>query len=186
MFLLKAQVNNPLYHCIMTKKISLFIIFVLSIINGVKAQNTKSETSITNKIIKIEPEPRFFLNWQDSFDEALLKAKKEKKPILIYFTGSDWCGPCIKLNEKLFYTEKFEKLSSKKLVLYKADFPTNTDLVSPETKVTNEELSIRYAQSSFPTMIMVNEKGEVLGRKDGIYMYDYYYSFFEQIVNQYK
>jgi thiol:disulfide interchange protein len=51
-----------------------------------------------------------FLNWESNFKVALKKSKKEKKPILIYFTGSDWCGPCKVLDKKLFHSEKFKKI----------------------------------------------------------------------------
>ena len=125
-------------------------------------------------------------NWQTSFEEALSKAKNEQKPLLIYFTGSDWCGPCKRLEEDVFSTEKFINMSDENLVLYKADFPRNTDLVSPENKSMNQQLSTRYNQTSFPTMLIINEYGSTLGRKNGVYMSDSYFYFFEDIVRRYR
>lgn len=124
--------------------------------------------------------------WQATFEETLAKAKAEEKPILIYFTGSDWCGPCKRLETDVFSTEKFIDFSNENMILYKADFPRNTDLVTPENKLINKQLSSRYNQSSFPTMIVINQYGSELGRKNGVYMSDSYFYFFEDIVRRYK
>ena len=78
------------------------------------------------------------------------------------------------------------KFSEENLVLYTANYPRNTDLVSLENKKTNKQLSKKYKQESFPTMIVVDEKGNVLGRKIGSYMVEYYYPFFEEMVRNYK
>ncbi len=125
-------------------------------------------------------------HWETSFEEALNKAKLQQKPVLIYFTGSDWCGPCKILEEEVFSTEKFVNLSEENIILYKADFPRNTDLVSAENKSINEQLSARYHQTSFPTMLFINEYGSTLGRKNGVYMSDSYFYFFDDILRKYK
>ena len=70
------------------------------------------------------------LNWTSTFKKALKKSKKEKKPILIYFTGSDWCGPCKVLDKKLFHTGKFKAIADQELILYEADHPRNKNLVA--------------------------------------------------------
>ncbi|MDY0781092.1 thioredoxin family protein [Tenacibaculum sp. IB213877] len=126
------------------------------------------------------------ITWEVTFKDAVKKARKERKPILIYFTGSDWCGPCMRLDKDLFHTEKFKQFADENMILYMADYPRNRDLVTPENKSTNEELSARYAQTSFPTLIMINDKGEVLGRKNGSYMTEYYYPFFEETIKRNK
>ncbi len=123
--------------------------------------------------------------WEPTFKSALEKAAKENLPVLIYFTGSDWCGPCINLDEKLFHTEKFETFAKGKMIGYIADFPRNSDLVSTENKKINNELREKYDQSSFPTMIMINKKGKVLGRKNGAYLPEYYYPFFDNIAKKF-
>lgn len=163
------------------KKIGLLILFfsVFSFVNAQEAMYASEiEVEEVNNVVEI--------NWMPSFKEAINKARTEKKPILVYFTGSDWCGPCIRLDENLFSTEEFKQFSDENMVLYKADFPKNKDLVTPENNATNQQLSSRYAQTSFPTMIMINDKGEVLGRKNGIYMTEYYYPFFKEITASYK
>ena len=139
------------------------------------------------KVKEVEVEEKTTaINWQKTFKEAVTKAKKEHKPILIYFTGSDWCGPCIQLDENLFHTDKFIGFSNENLVLYVADYPRNRDLVTTENKIINKQLSKKYQQESFPTMIMVDENGKMLGRKNGAYLAEYYYPFFEEIVKNYK
>ncbi len=152
---------------------TLFLVFL--IITNLSAQieeqsETKQETDV----------------WSSTLQDALKKASDENKPVLIYFTGSDWCGPCMNLDKNLFHTEKFESFAKENLVLYAADFPRNKDLVSSAKRKINKDLSHRYDQSSFPTIILINTKGEVLGRKNGTYLPEYYFPFFEEIVNQYK
>ncbi len=126
-----------------------------------------------------------YLKWENSFKNAQKKSKKEKKPILIYFTGSDWCGPCIDLDRKLFHTEKFKKFADENLILYMADVPRNRDLVSKKTRKVNNKLIKKYRQKAFPTIVMVNHKGKKLGIKKGMYMTRYYYPFFESVVFNY-
>lgn len=148
----------------------IYLLFAMSFV-FTQAQSSDGNGS-TVKEINIE--------WQENFNTATKKAKSEKKPILIYFTGSDWCGPCKKLDKELFSTEKFKKFSDTNLVLYKANFPYNMDLVSAKKRITNTKLSERYNQSSFPTIIVINEQGEVLGRKNGSYLADIYYPFLKE------
>lgn len=164
------------------KKIVLSLVLVVCSLSFIHAQ----EDLITPEVEVDELVEPVIINWQNSFKSALNKSRKEKKPILIYFTGSDWCGPCKILKSKLFNTKEFQDFSNENLVLYQADFPKNKDLVAPDNRNTNEQLSNRYKQNSFPTMIMINDKGEVLGRKNGIYMTEYYYPFFEEIATKYK
>ncbi|WP_442267132.1 thioredoxin family protein [Tenacibaculum sp. ZS6-P6] len=151
------------------------LLLVFSVTIGLQAQQENQMKTEVEKNI-----------WLPTMKEAIKKATAENKPILIYFTGSDWCGPCINLDNTLFHTEKFEKFAAENLVLYTADFPRNRDLVTKENRKINKELSHRYDQSSFPTIILINSKGEVLGRKNGAYLPEYYYTFFEEIVSQNK
>ena len=126
------------------------------------------------------------LNWETSFKRALKKAKKQNKPVLIYFTGSDWCGPCKVLDKKLFHTEKFKTMADESLILYMVDVPRNKDLVKEKTRIINKEISRKYGQRAFPTLILVNSDGEMLDIKKGVYMVEYYYPFFENIIQYYK
>lgn len=106
-------------------------------------------------------------NWHNDFDVAAKIAKKEKKPILIYFTGSDWCGPCKMLVEDFFDTERFKSLTQGNYVLYKADFPRNTDLITDKQAEDNSKLSKKYQRTSFPTVVIANFKGKVKAKRSG-------------------
>ncbi|TCI84385.1 thioredoxin family protein [Tenacibaculum sp. M341] len=150
-------------------RIGLFVIVIVAFISNSFAQET------ANHVI-----------WEPTFKEALEKAKSEQKPILIYFTGSDWCGPCIQLDKELFHTEKFETFAKEKMVVYMADFPRNRDLITSDARKINKELSKKYKQTSFPTMVIIDAKGNVLGQKNGKYMAEYYYPFFEEVVRAFE
>lgn len=124
------------------------------------------------------------LVWEKSYNIALKKAKKEKKKVLIYFTGSDWCGPCIKLDRELFSDHKFIDLAKSNFILYKADFPRNEDLVEGSAKAVNKKLQKKYKQESFPTLLFVNYRGKEIGRKKGYIITEYYYPFFNSIIHK--
>lgn len=125
------------------------------------------------------------LNWMPNYKEALKRSKKEKKPILIYFTGSDWCGPCIILDKKLFHTSKFKTLSDRNLILLEVDIPRRLDILSPEKLKANKALQKKYRVKSFPTLMMVNHRGKKIGEKKGYIMTEYYYPFFQSVISKY-
>lgn len=100
------------------------------------------------------------LNWLTDFNKAKKISKKTKKPILIYFTGSDWCPPCKMLKEDFFNTKEFQK-KAEGLVLVMADFPRRIDIITPEQKKQNVKLASQYnKQNKFPNIVVVNSKGK--------------------------
>ncbi|WP_298881168.1 thioredoxin family protein [uncultured Polaribacter sp.] len=125
------------------------------------------------------------LNWVTSYKVALKKSKKEKKPVLIYFTGSDWCGPCKVLDKNLFHTDKFKAIADKDLILYEADTPRNKDIVSPEKLEITNDLKRKYKVRSFPTLVFVNHKGKMIGYKKGLILTEYYYPFIQSVIENY-
>ncbi len=103
------------------------------------------------------------LNWRTDFEAAKKEAKKEKKNIFMYFTGSDWCTPCILLKEDFFDTLQFAALAEE-LVLLEVDIPRKTDVISPAQFAANKKLVSQYnASGGFPTIVVINHKGKVLG-----------------------
>ncbi|SDX47760.1 Thioredoxin-like domain-containing protein [Lutibacter oricola] len=106
------------------------------------------------------------VKWEESFTKAERLSKSKNKPMLIFFTGSDWCGPCKMLIEDFFSTEKFSSYKDK-YVLYEADYPRNRDLVSASQKKDNSKLQKKYGVSSFPTIVIVDSKGKELDRRKG-------------------
>ncbi|MGY0408193.1 MAG: thioredoxin family protein [Polaribacter sp.] len=151
-------------------KRSLFFIIIFTFIFTVSAQTTKDS---------------IVLNWEPTFKQALKKSKKEKKPVLIYFTGSDWCGPCQMLDKNLFHTQRFKNLSDKKLILYEADNPREKDLLTPEKLKENKRLIRKYKIRAYPTLVLVNFKGKMIGYKKGLLLTEYYYPFLEAVIENY-
>ncbi|TVZ57162.1 thioredoxin-related protein [Lutibacter sp. Hel_I_33_5] len=125
------------------------------------------------------------LNWKDSFKDALKASKKEKKPVLIYFTGSDWCGPCKMLDKRLFHTQKFKDLADENFIIYEADNPRNKDLVTPEKLDVNFDLIRKYKVRSYPTLVFTNHKGKMIAYKKGLILTEYYYPFFQSVIENY-
>mgnify|MGYP005990108407 CR=1 FL=1 len=156
------------------RKVVLGLVFCFFVLGAFQAQEVIDDTLNVSTA-----------NWESSFKIALKKSKKEKKPVLIYFTGSDWCGPCKVLDKKLFHSEKFIAIAKKDLILYEADSPRNTDILSPEKLKANIGLKRKYKIKSFPTLVMVNHRGKMIGYKKGLILTEYYYPFFQSVIDNY-
>ena len=102
-------------------------------------------------------------SWLTSFDAAKAAAKKDNKVILADFTGSDWCGWCIKLDEEVFSKPEFQTWADKKVVLLKLDFPRKTELPA-ELKEQNEGLAKQFGIKGFPTILFLDADGKQLGQ----------------------
>ncbi len=104
-------------------------------------------------------------NWKTSFAEAKAQAIAENKNILLVFSGSDWCAPCIKLDKKIWQSDVFKKEADQKLVLYKADFPKKkANMLFEQQVVGNKKLAEIYNKSgNFPLVLLLNNNGKVLG-----------------------
>ncbi|KGL59801.1 thioredoxin disulfide isomerase [Polaribacter sp. Hel1_33_49] len=120
-----------------------------------------------------------------TYKEALKKSKREKKPVLIYFTGSDWCGPCKVLDKDLFHTEKFKALAEEDLILLEVDIPRRLDIISPDRMKENKIIQKKYRVNSFPTLMIVNHRGKKIAEKKGYIMTEYYYQFLQSEINKY-
>ena len=101
-------------------------------------------------------------DWGDDFEAAKATAAKEKKPILLDFTGSDWCGWCIKLDKEVFSKKEFKEYAKENLILVTVDFPHEARQ-SKKLKEANEALSKKYNVEGFPTIILVDAEGKKLG-----------------------
>ena len=105
------------------------------------------------------------LTWLTDLDEAKKVATKENKKLLVDFTGSDWCGYCMKLHKEVFATEEFEKFA-KDFVLVELDFPKRKEQPAAE-KAKNQAAQKKYGVNGFPTVIIMNTSGKVLNRAEG-------------------
>ncbi len=101
--------------------------------------------------------------WQTDFKAAQAEAKKEKKYLLVDFTGSDWCGWCIKLHNEVFDKESFKSEAPKQFVLVELDFPQQKEQ-SDDLKKQNKELSEKYDIKGYPTVLLMDAEGEVMAR----------------------
>jgi protein disulfide-isomerase len=101
------------------------------------------------------------LTWQTDMNKALEISKKSQKPLFLFFTGSDWCGWCIRLQKEVFKTTEFAKWAKDNVILVELDFPRSTPQ-QPEIKKQNAELQQTFAVQGFPTVWFV--KGS---KKDG-------------------
>ncbi len=101
--------------------------------------------------------------WLTNYDEALKAAKKDGKVMIADFTGSDWCGYCIKLKANVFDKTEFKEWAAKNAVLLELDFPRQKPQ-SVELKKQNLDLKAKHKVSGFPTILFLNEHGKVLGK----------------------
>ncbi|WP_396169397.1 thioredoxin family protein [Flavobacterium sp.] len=104
-------------------------------------------------------------NWKTNFEEAKQEASKQNKNILLVFAGSDWCGPCIKLDNVVWKSEAFKLESEKRWVIYKADFPKKkANQLSAELTESNNKLAEKYNRNgSFPLVVLLDKNGKVIG-----------------------
>ena len=101
------------------------------------------------------------LKWMDNFEKAKAVADKDEKYILADFSGSDWCGWCIKLDKEVFNTPEFKKYADENLVLFMADFPKSKEQPI-STKDQNVRLMDEYQVLGFPTVLLLTSNGDVI------------------------
>jgi thioredoxin-related protein len=108
--------------------------------------------------------------WENNFELAQKKAVEKHQLILLNFSGSDWCGPCIRLKREFFENESFRQFADTSLVLVNADFPRlKKNELSRELTKQNESLADKYnPKGRFPFTLVIDEKGKVLRSFDGL------------------
>ncbi|MEM9236665.1 MAG: thioredoxin family protein, partial [Verrucomicrobiota bacterium] len=97
--------------------------------------------------------------WTSDFEAAKKQAAEENKDLLIDFTGSDWCGWCIKLNEEVFQHDEFKSGVKDKYVLVELDYPQDKSKLSEETQKQNTDLQEKYQPEGFPTILLTDATG---------------------------
>ncbi len=103
--------------------------------------------------------------WRYDFEEAKIVAQEKDQRIVLFFTGSDWCPPCIKLERNVFSNTAFKEFAEQNFVWVKADFPKRRkNKLSDEQRKKNEELADRYNKRwTFPVILVLDKNGKVLG-----------------------
>ncbi len=102
------------------------------------------------------------LQWLTDLPKAQAQAKAENKMVMLDFTGSDWCGWCIRLHKEVFSQPEFAEYAKKNLVLVEVDFPRMKKL-SEAQKAANDALQQKYKVQGYPTIIVLNGEGKQVG-----------------------
>jgi thioredoxin-related protein len=107
--------------------------------------------------------------WLTDFTEAKKIAVQKHQLILLNFSGSDWCGPCIRLRKEVFNSDAFSNFADSNLVLLNADFPRNSkNKLTAEQEKQNNSLADKYnADGKFPYTLLLDANGKILKTWDG-------------------
>lgn len=120
------------------------------------------------------------IQWRSNYEQASAESTKTSKPMVIVFTGSDWCGWCKKLEREVFDTTEFSSLAGSSFVFLKVDFPMKTQLPQQQ-RDHNDQLKRKFGVRGFPTVVILDEKGQKItttgyqeggGRKYAQYLLD--------------
>lgn len=104
--------------------------------------------------------------WKTNFEVTKTEATSQNKNILLVFSGSDWCGPCIKLDRDIWKSVEFMEFAKNNLILERADFPKKKqNQLTPEIKELNQRLAEKYNKDGmFPLVVVLDKNGKVLGK----------------------
>jgi hypothetical protein len=108
--------------------------------------------------------------WHYNLDEARQLANQQHKHILLNFSGSDWCGPCITLRKEILDDPIFLQMADTSLILVNADFPRNKkNQLSKQQQALNDAMADKYnAQGKFPLTLLLDAKGAILKTWEGM------------------
>ena len=108
----------------------------------------------------------FSQDWNTNIDQAKELASKNNQKIVLVFSGSDWCAPCIKLDREIWNTEAFKTYAKAHYVMLKADFPKRKkNALSKEQQEHNNVLAEKFNKNGyFPLVIVLDKNGTVLGK----------------------
>ncbi|HEY8657681.1 MAG TPA: thioredoxin family protein [Hanamia sp.] len=110
-----------------------------------------------------------FTSGQPDFATAKKIASEKHELILLNFSGSDWCGPCMRLRKEIFQSDVFSKMADTSLVMINADFPRNKkNQLDEQTKKQNDALADKYnPDGKFPYTLLLDANGNILKSWDG-------------------
>ena len=105
-------------------------------------------------------------NWETDWKVATQKSKKNNQKLILVFSGSDWCIPCIKLEKEIWEAESFKAYALENYVLLRADFPKRKkNALSKEKQTHNDKLAERFnAAGYFPLVVVISPEEKVLGQ----------------------
>ena len=117
----------------------------------------------TDTAPKVAATPLAGAEWTEDYAAALTRAKNEHKRVVLFFTGSDWCGWCKKLDQEILSTQEFKTFAVENLILVKLDFPRHTPQSAP-LKAQNQKLADKHDINLYPTLIVLNASGKRIGK----------------------
>ncbi len=105
-----------------------------------------------------------FAQQTETFTQKLETAKAENKNVLLYFSGSDWCAPCVKFKKFIVNTPEFQTFATENLIIYNADFPRlSKNKLAKEVEKENETLADKYnSKGIFPLILLLDTEGNVI------------------------
>jgi thioredoxin-related protein len=111
-----------------------------------------------------------FTGWQNDFETAKKMAREQDKLILLNFSGSDWCGPCIRMHREIFGDDQFRRMADSILVMVNADFPRDKKNQLPKKlKTHNEALADKYNPAGkFPFTLLLDAEGRIISSWEGL------------------
>jgi len=109
--------------------------------------------------------------WVNNLEQAEQKAQKEHKLIILNFSGSDWCGPCIRMHKEIFDSENFRQYANDNLIMVNADFPRmKKNQLPKDQQKSNDILADKYnAEGNFPYTLFLDSNGKVIYTWKGFY-----------------
>lgn len=125
--------------------------------------NMSADTLDSLKITQAEKDNYEPGTWLTDYSLALRLSQESGKPVLINFTGSDWCPWCFRLRDEVFAQDTFIKFAKENLILLMIDFPMHKKLPPEQVKI-NEALQEKYGIEGYPTVVMVNAEGKEIAR----------------------
>ncbi len=137
---------------------------------GTTARNESAEprvaapaTKPARAAISTAPSSDTRLVWATNYRAAVAQAKEQDRRVFLFFTGSDWCGWCMKLNQEILSTPEFARYAQEKLVLVEVDFPRGKSQ-SAELKKQNATLQRIFEIEGYPTVVVLDKMGRAVGR----------------------
>ena len=141
----------------------LLVAAAILLVSCSKKQTTETKTTEA----KTEKKPENTVaaaksGWLTSYEQAQKEAQSKNRLLLMDFTGSDWCGWCIMLDKEVFSKPEFKEYANKNLVLVELDFP-RAKQIDKDLLHKNMELAEKFQIEAFPTIIVINSDGKVIG-----------------------
>lgn len=144
-------------------KYTLILILLFSLaVSGCKAKSHPQQDYPESENVATQ-EDTHAETWLTNYDSALAQAKERNLPVLINFSGSDWCIWCIRLDNEVLTKPEFLSYAKENLVLLNLDFPRQTKLPADQAKA-NEEIAGRYGIRGFPTILLLDSDGKQIGQ----------------------